>query len=112
MRLNGLHGEVGTVLHLEVRTSGRFVAIDAVDDHGVILRYATAEDMSNMQKGSPRSYSEYRALPKVSSPYGLIRVENRPRPHPVAVKTPVVGPQTIVEHHYPNRRMRRRMGWD
>jgi len=71
-RLNGIKAEPGTVLAMSAKEMD-FLVVHSVDDHGVVVRRATPDEMTAMQFGEPRSVVEHRAIPRVLTPYGLVR---------------------------------------
>lgn len=107
-RLNGIKAEPGTVLAVSLRTM-EFLAVDSCDDHGVVVRHASPEDMTQMQYGEPRSNAEYHAIQRVSTPYGLVRKIRYPQPmRRVKVEVPFMAPPS-GKLTIPNRETRRAM---
>lgn len=106
MRLNGIHADPGTIVGVHFRTK-RLLTVVSNDDEGVVVRYATAEEVTAERfKHEPRSVAEHRAIARRMSPYGLIR-QYAPQPRPVVEYRPteiVLGDRSSI----PNRSARRR----
>lgn len=80
-RLNSIDAPIGTVLAINRRTMD-FVAVCERDDRGVVVRRATPEEMTAMPYGEPNSVAEHHAIPRVPSPYGMVRKIRYPSPVP------------------------------
>lgn len=100
-RLNGIWAPRGTIIgyhpvHL------RFMAVAEAVQQGhlfkpnyILIRWATNEELLNLDLSNPRSIAEYRSVPQRSTVYGMARVDpfgrlsnwkptgflNKPSPH-------------------------------
>ena len=60
-RVNGVHAPVGTILGPKAVTR-EFVVVTSNDDRGVVVGFATSEDMQVNPELDPHSMTEFQAL--------------------------------------------------
>lgn len=79
-RLNGIHGEPGTIIGYHKRTE-KFICIAEQDENGCTIRHATSREVAAVGMNSgiePRSITEHYGITRFRSPFGLVRQWRKP----------------------------------
>lgn len=87
-RLNGITAEVGTIMGYS-KNLGAFVSVAETGNDHILLKRATAAEMSQLGMREPSTVAEHSAIHRRMTPYGLARLFGpRPRVKPQIVQGP------------------------